>query len=134
MYFNDTIIVASAILLDPFYAFLVGGVGAFLGDFFFYPAPMFVSLVTHGLQALVISWCAHHLMKDHKVTAAMVGAILGGIIMVIGYSLGRAYVYATPEYAIIKLPFEILQASLGIVFGPLLVFKAHLNTLVKKIA
>lgn len=134
LYFNDTIIVASAILLDPFYAFLVGGVGAFLGDFFFYPAPMFVSLVTHGLQALVISWCAHHLMKDHKVAAAMVGAILGGIIMVIGYSLGRAYVYATPEYAIIKLPFEILQASLGIVFGPLLVFKAHLNTLVKKIA
>ena len=51
LYFNDTIIVASAILLDPFYAFLVGGVG----DFFFYPAPMFVSLVTHGLQALVIS-------------------------------------------------------------------------------
>ena len=134
LYFNDTIIVASAILLDPFYAFLVGGVGAFLGDFFFYPAPMFVSLVTHGLQALVISWCAHHLMKNHKVAAAMVGAILGGIIMVIGYSLGRAYVYATPEYAIIKLPFEILQASLGIVFGPLLVFKAHLNTLVKKIA
>ena len=64
----------------------------------------------------------------------MAQAILGGIIMVIGYSLGRAYVYATPEYAIIKLPFEILQASLGIVFGPLLVFKAHLNTLVKKIA
>ena len=118
LYFNDTVIVASAILLDPFYAFLVGGVGAFLGDFFFYPAPMFVSLVTHGLQALVISWCAHHLMKGHKVAAAMVGAILGGIIMVIGYSLGRAFVYATPEYAIIKLPFEILQASLGIVFGP----------------
>ena len=115
LYFNDTVIVASAILLDPFYAFLVGGVGAFLGDFFFYPAPMFVSLVTHGLQALVISWCAHHLMKGHKVAAAMVGAILGGIIMVIGYSLGRAFVYATPEYAIIKLPFEILQASLGIV-------------------
>ena len=40
---------------------------------------MFVSLVTHGLQALVISWCAHHLMKGHKVAAAMVGAILGGI-------------------------------------------------------
>ena len=95
---------------------------------------MFVSLVTHGLQALVISWCAHHLMKGHKVAAAMVGAILGGIIMVIGYSLGRAFVYATPEYAIIKLPFEILQASLGIVFGPLLVFKAHLNRLFEKIA
>ena len=28
MYLNDVIIVTAAILLDPFYAFLVGGVGA----------------------------------------------------------------------------------------------------------
>ena len=38
MYLNDVIIVTAAILLEPFYAFLVGGVGAFLGDMLFYPA------------------------------------------------------------------------------------------------
>ena len=43
-YLNDVIIVAAALSLDPLGAFLVGGVGAFLGDFFFYPLPMFVSL------------------------------------------------------------------------------------------
>ena len=32
MYLNDVIIVTAAILLHPFYAFLVGGVGAFIGD------------------------------------------------------------------------------------------------------
>ena len=53
LYFCDTVINTAAILLDPFSAFIVGGVGSFLGDFFFYPAPMFVSLVTHGLQAVI---------------------------------------------------------------------------------
>ena len=43
-YLNDVIIVAAALSLDPLGAFLVGGVGAFLGDFFFYPLPMLFRL------------------------------------------------------------------------------------------
>ena len=54
LYMNDIVICTAAILFDPLAAFLVGGVGAFLGDLFFFQAPMFVSLVTHGLQAVVI--------------------------------------------------------------------------------
>ena len=50
LYFNDAIINTAAILLNPWAAFAVGGVGSFLGDMLFYPAPMFVSLITHGLQ------------------------------------------------------------------------------------
>ena len=64
LYLNDVIICFAALILDPLGAFCVGGVGAFLGDFFFYPTPMFVSLVTHGLQAVVISLCAHRMMKE----------------------------------------------------------------------
>ena len=60
LYLNDVIICTAAILLDPLAAFLVGGIGAFLGDLLFYPTPMFVSLVTHDLQAVVISVFAHH--------------------------------------------------------------------------
>lgn len=44
LYLNDVVICTAGILLDPLGAFVVGGVGAFLGDFFFYPTPMFVSL------------------------------------------------------------------------------------------
>ena len=61
LYMNDIIICTAAIILDPFAAFMVGGVGAFLGDLFFYPLPMFVSLVTHGLQAVVISVFSHYI-------------------------------------------------------------------------
>lgn len=132
LYLNDIIICTAAILMDPLAAFMVGGVGAFLGDFFFYPAPMFVSLVTHGLQAVVISLFAHHTLKKHPVLAAGVGVAVGAVIMVVGYSLGRAFLYSTPEYALLKLPYQILQAVVGAVVGMLLCWKCGVNTLYHK--
>lgn len=126
LYLNDVIICTAAILLDPLAAFVVGGIGAFLGDFFFYPAPMFVSLVTHGLQAVVISLCVRRLFPGRKVLAAGIGVALGAVIMVVGYSLGRAFVYSTPEYAWLKLPFQCLQASVGAVAAMVLCFQCGL--------
>ena len=121
LYLCDAVICTAALILDPLAAFVVGGIGSFLGDFFFYPAPMFVSLVTHGLQAVVISWCMHslprRLPRQSRLAAALTGLLLGSAIMVLGYTLGRAYVYSTPAYAIIKLPYEILQALVGAGFA-----------------
>lgn len=132
LYLNDIIICSAAIVLDPFAAFVVGGVGAFLGDFFFYPLPMFVSLVTHGLQAVVISVFSHCVLKKHPVIASGIGVVLGAVIMVVGYSLGRAFIYSTPEYAVIKLPYQILQAVVGAVFGMILCWKCRLVELFNK--
>lgn len=133
LYLCDIAICTAAILLDPFYACIVGGIGSFLGDFFFYPAPMFVSLVTHGLQALVISLLANRVFaKNHKM-GAIVGVLVGAVIMVIGYTLGRAYIYSTPEYAMIKLPYEILQAAIGAVAGVVLCFHCGIRNVYKKI-
>lgn len=132
LYLCDVIICTAAILLDPLSAFLVGGVGSFLGDLFFYPAPMFVSLATHGLQAIVISLCARHIRGRKPWIGAVVGVTIGAVIMVIGYSLGRAYVYATPEYAIIKLPYEILQAAVGAVAGVLLCWRGRLKSVFER--
>ena len=126
LYLNDIIITTAALILDPISAFFVGGVGAFLGDFFFYPAPMFVSLLTHGLQAVVVSLCAHKLFADRRGRGALVGVILGVVINVVGYSIGRAFVYATPEAAMLKFPFQVFQATFGAVVAMLLCFKAGL--------
>ena len=133
-YLNDVIICTAAILLDdPKAAFLVGGVGAFLGDLFFYPTPMFVSLATHGLQAVVICLVAHKAAtKEVTFKNAACGVFLGAIIMVVGYSLGRAFIYSTPYYAYIKLPYQILQAAVGAVGGLLLCFKGGLLDAFKK--
>ena len=127
LYMNDIVICTAAILLDPFAAFMVGGVGAFLGDLFFYPLPMFVSLATHGLQAVVISLCTQRTFKEHPVLASAIGVTIGAIIMVVGYSLGRAFIYSTPEYALLKLPYQILQAVVGAVAGMLICYKFGLK-------
>lgn len=120
LYLNDIVIDTAALLLDPVSAFCVGGIGSFLGDLLFYPTPMFVSLVTHGLQAVAISLIAHYTLKKRPTLAASLGVTFGGIIMVTGYSLGRAFFYATPAAAIAKLPYQILQATVGAVVAVLL--------------
>ena len=133
LYMNDIVICLASIILDPLAAFLVGGVGAFLGDLFFYPAPMFVSLVTHGLQAVVISLFAHHVLKKRPVISSAIGVTIGAVIMVVGYSLGRAFIYNTPEYAVMKLPYQILQAATGAIVGTVLLYKTPVRRLVYKI-
>ncbi len=132
LYMNDIVICTASILLDPFAAFMVGGVGAFLGDMFFYPAPMFVSLATHGLQAVVISVFSHYVLKKHPVISSGIGVTLGAVIMVVGYSLGRAFIYSTPEYALLKLPYQILQAVVGAVLGMILCWKCGMHKLYNK--
>lgn len=132
LYLNDIVICVASIILDPLGAFLVGGVGAFLGDFFFYPAPMFVSLATHGLQAIVISVFSRYVLKKHPAVASGIGVSIGAVIMVVGYSLGRAFIYSTPEYAVMKLPYQILQAVVGAVLGMLLCWKFGIRKLYKK--
>jgi len=61
---------------------------------------MFVSLVTHGLQAVVISVFSHYVLKKHPKFASGIGVTLGAVIMVVGYSLGRTFIYATPAAAV----------------------------------
>lgn len=132
LYLNDIAICTAAILLNPLAAFCVGGIGSFLGDLFFYPTPMFVSLVTHGLQAVVISVFSHYILKKRPVLSSGIGVSVGAVIMVVGYSLGRAFIYSTPEYAVLKLPFQILQAVVGAVFGMLICWKFGLIKLYTK--
>ena len=138
LYLCDTVICTAALLLDPFAAFVVGGVGSFLGDMIFYPAPMFVSLVTHGIQALVIALIVYKAQKnDHKkfFVTALTATLIGAVIMVTGYTFGRAYIYgreAGMAGSLIKLPYEIAQGLLGVAGSLLLCFKGGLIKLFKR--
>ncbi|MBM7636913.1 ECF transporter S component [Streptococcus saliviloxodontae] len=116
-YFNTILIFLVALIFPPLEAVIIAGLGSFLGDFFFYPAPMFVTLVTHSLQVLLISL----ILRTKKETGSyhkglvLLALLVGGVVDIIGYYLGRSFVYATPDYAILKLPFDILGVVLGIV-------------------
>ncbi len=129
LYLCDITICLAALLLNPAEAFIACGIGSFLGDMIFYPLPMFVSLVTHGIQAIVISLISHKTLKSHPIAASWIAVSVGAVIMVTGYTLGKIYVYSTFEYAMIKLPYEIAQAVLGAVVGMLLCYKYRLNNI-----
>jgi hypothetical protein len=64
--------------------------------------------------------------------ASVVGAVLGLILTVAGYSFGRAFIYSTPEYALLKLPFQILQTLVGESLALLLLWRAGLVKLYEK--
>lgn len=127
LYINDIAICLAALLFLPKEAFIIGGVGTFLGDFFFYPLPMFVSLATHGIQAWVISDMVRRFKGEDSKAIVIAALLVGAFIMVLGYTLGRAYVYSTPEYSMIKLPWEILQAMTGVVVGYILYFHTSIR-------
>lgn len=127
LYFCDVAICLAAILLNPMQAFFVAGFGSFLGDFLFYPPPMFVSLVTHGVQAFVISIFSHKVLKKKPILASGIGVTIGAIIMVIGYTLGKIFVYANLEYAMLKLPYEIAQGAIGAILGMFLCWKCGIH-------
>ncbi len=127
LYLCDVVICLASILLNPIEAVFAAGIGSFLGDMLFYPAPMFVSLITHGIQAAVISCFSHYVLKSHPVAASGIGVAIGALIMVLGYTLGKIYIYSTFEYAIIKLPYEVMQATVGAVFGMILCWKCGIH-------
>ena len=132
LYLCDVIICTAALVLNPLPAFCVGGIGSFLGDLLFYPAPMFVSLAAHGLQAIVISRISHGRGGRRSLALDLLAVIVGSVVMVALYTLGRAYVYATPEYAVIKLPYEILQAVIGAAAALLLRHRAHVDQMLRR--
>ena len=133
LYLCDAVICFAALILDPLSAFIVGGFGSFLGDLIFYPAPMFVSLITHGLQAVAISLIVGKKTEPAKLWRAIVAVLVGAIIMNVGYFLGRAYVYSTYESAVVKIPYEILQAAVGAVVAIILLFFTRIKRFVNDI-
>lgn len=147
VYLTDAAIIFAGLVLDPLSAFIVGGVGAFIGDAIFYPAAMFVSLFTHGAQAVAVSLIAGGVRKfaddggkddfKNKTVPAFWKIVLAGVagcvIMAGGYAFGNACIYggtfADPHWgvAIAKIPFEILQAGVGAVLAPILAYKTPLK-------
>ncbi|MBM7641992.1 ECF transporter S component [Streptococcus loxodontisalivarius] len=123
-YFNTILIFLVAMIFPATEAVIIAGVGSFFGDFFFYPAPMFVTLITHSLQVLVIALLLKNKELRPDLNRLKVVSILalGAVIDLIGYFLGRSFVYATPEYALLKLPFDSLGVLLGIAGAYLLYF------------
>ena len=73
-----------------------------------------VTLVTHSLQVLAIALVVGGRFGKLSQSRAALGLLLGAIIDLVGYGLGRAFIYGTPAVAIMKIPFDVIAAIIGL--------------------
>lgn len=128
-YFNlgDGCIVLFSSVLDPFSAFLVGGVGSAMADIAGGYAHYFIpTLVIKGVEAVFIS-C---LMKKHSNKRLLI-YIIASCWMVFGYFIVKWYLKGSMEVALLGIPENILQSGIGVAIGMLLyplMFRLHKTT------
>ena len=114
-YFNlgDGFILLFSSLLNPFYAFLIGGIGSGLADIaggygiYFIP-----TLFIKGIEAVLVS------LLLHKVTKPLLRYgiyALAGVWMVIGYFMADAFINDSWQLSLTGVPSNIIQAIVGIV-------------------
>lgn len=132
-YFNGIIIFLVGLIFPPMEAVIIAGVGSFIGDFLFYPLPMWVTLVTHSLQVLAISLVVGGRLGKLSKSRAVLGLLLGAIIDLLGYGFGRAFIYGTPAYAMMKIPFDLVAAILGLGFAYYIYFHTGFIKQFKKV-
>lgn len=112
IYINGIVICFAALFLDPFSAFAACGVGAYLGDLMFYPAPRFVSLIVRGVQAVAVSLISGGYKGElPKLYKSVIAVSVGAVLSVCGYTFGKFFYIGEGwwAYASAKLPFQILQ-------------------------
>lgn len=114
IYWVDGIVLIGAYLMDPLAAFIAGGVGTLLYDLLQSPSMMVTSLLTHGLQAAVVSTLIHFVLpKKHEEVWALVASLAGAVVVVAGYFIYRVVTLGT-ETALASIPRNIIQEVIGI--------------------
>lgn len=103
-----------ASILDPFLAFLVGGLGSALADvaggyaYYFIP-----TLIIKGLEGIVVS----HLIQRYGKRIQIPAYLLGAVIMVIGYFLAKWYLKGSMAIALTGIPENVFQSGVGVVIA-----------------
>lgn len=116
IYWVDGVVLIAAFLMDPFSAFIAGGIGSLLYDVFASPAMMVPSLLIHGLQGALVSSLMFFFPKKwakFEWLGALVAAVCGAVVVVLGYFIYRCIVYGAPV-AVTNIPRNVIQEIIGI--------------------
>lgn len=122
--FGDGVVLTGAFLLGPWYGALAAAIGSALADLFagyvqYVPATFLIK----GLVALVAGLLFALLHKRLRVPAfssRIIGALLGEGVMVLGYFAYEALLLGYGAAALSGMPFNFLQAALGIIVSVVL--------------
>lgn len=116
-YFNlgDGFILLFASYLDPFYAFLVGGIGSGLADIaggygiYFLP-----TLLIKGSEAILVALLVK---RNGHVFARYILYVAAGLWMVGGYFLADAFINASWQLSLTGIPSNLIQAGIGVLIA-----------------
>ena len=89
-----------------------GGLSDFIGGYFYWVVP---TLLIKCMWAIVMGLIMHKVLKDKK-GSFLIGAIAGGVLHIIAYTLVRVVLYGG-KTAIIEIPALAFQTGAGIVIG-----------------
>ena len=119
---GDGMVLLGAFLLGPVYGMAAGGLGSMMADVLLgYAAYAPGTLVIKGLTAL----CAALVLRamHGKTTGLAAGAVLGEIVMVLGYFAYEALALGYGMAAAASIPGNAVQGAAGVVVG-ILAYKA----------
>jgi len=143
VYWCDGMILLGAYLMDPFSAFIIGGLGSALYDFGIGHIHMAVaSLIIHGLQAAATSALLHYLFSGLKKEPlwATVSASVGAVIVIGGYFMTYWLIFpvVTGEtkygwaYAAERVLRNVVQEIVGITIATILCYATTLKKQLEK--
>lgn len=119
---GDGMVLLGAFLLGPVYGMAAGGLGSMMADVLLgYAAYAPGTLVIKGLTAL----CAALVLRavHGKMTGLAAGAVLGEIVMVLGYFAYEGLALGYGAAAAASIPGNAIQGAAGVVVG-ILAYKA----------
>ncbi len=124
IHFGDAMIFLSVLLLGWRYGAIAAGVGSALADVLVgYAAWAPWTLVIKGSMGIVMGLFVLQSMKKQGKALGMVpvsqivGMVLGGIVMVVGYFFAGGLLYGSYVIALAAVPWNILQFSVGVAFA-----------------
>lgn len=121
---GDSIIFLSVALLGSKKSSLAAGIGAGLADLIGgYTAWVLPSFFIKAIMVLICGLFAEKLIKS-KLVGYIVGAVLGGVFQIGGYTLAKLLMY-DKAYALTTLPELAIQTAVGIAVA--LIFIAVFN-------
>lgn len=93
-YFNigDVFVILAGLWLGPLGGMLVGAIGPTIADAIGFPIFIPATLITKGLEGLIVGMICMG-AKNEAIKRRTLAAVVGGLIIVIGYFVFEAYIY-----------------------------------------
>lgn len=119
---GDCIVLVSAWILSPGYAFFAAGVGSALADLFSgYVVYAPATFVIKGLMAIVAFEVFKLLSRKLKsLPSRIISGVCAEIVMILGYFVFEGFMYGFAP-SLVNIPANAIQGLAGIIVGTLLI-------------